>query len=401
MAEGTRHATRDHHGRRQRDPVLAQEPARSPKQLLRLSGESTMLQQTVARIAPLVPAERILIITGADQAEAAAAQLPDLPAANVVAEPCPRDTAACVGAGGQARGPVRPRGDDDRHAGRPRDRARRARSGKTVRAAVAVIDADPRRSSPSASSRPGPRPATATSSAASRWGRRRHPAASRGPVPREARPATAEQFLAAGRFAWNSGIFVWRARTILDALREHRPALAAALDRVGPALGYARRGRDDRPRVPPDGAGADRQGRDGTGPERPRARGPLRLERRRRLACAGRRWCPPTTQGNAIQGHVVARDTSGSIIISDDGGLVATLGVDDLVVVHSGKATLVARKDQLDKLKSVVEGLDRSGLGCVPVSLEGALKRTSWVAPGLGRTARGAARGRGWSCLDS
>ena len=47
----------------------------------------------------------------------------------------------------------------------------------------------------------------------------------------------------------------------------------------------------------------------------------------------------------------VARDTTNSIIISDDGGLVATLGVDDLVVVHSGKATLVARKDQLDKLK--------------------------------------------------
>ena len=41
--------------------------------------------------------------------------------------------------------------------------------------------------------------------------------------------------------------------------------------------------------------------------------------------------------GNAIQGHVVTRDTTHSIIISDDGGLVATLGVDDLVVVHSGQ----------------------------------------------------------------
>ncbi len=50
------------------------------------------------------------------------------------------------------------------------------------------------------------------------------------------------------------------------------------------------------------------------------------------------------TTGNAIQGNVVARDTTNSIIVSDDGGLVATLGVDDLVVVHSGKATLVARK---------------------------------------------------------
>ena len=67
--------------------------------------------------------------------------------------------------------------------------------------------------------------------------------------------------------------------------------------------------------------------------------------------------------GNAIQGNVVARDTTGSILISDDGGLVAVLGVDDLVVVHSGKATLVARKDQLDKLKALVEGLGEAGYG--------------------------------------
>ena len=52
-----------------------------------------MLQQTVARIKPLVPSDRILIVTGADQAEATRAQLPDLPARNVIAEPSPRDTA--------------------------------------------------------------------------------------------------------------------------------------------------------------------------------------------------------------------------------------------------------------------------------------------------------------------
>ena len=67
--------------------------------------------------------------------------------------------------------------------------------------------------------------------------------------------------------------------------------------------------------------------------------------------------------GNALQGHVVVRDTTNSIIISDDGGLVATLGVDDLVIVHSGRATLVARKDQLDKLKTLVEGLAEAGYG--------------------------------------
>src|SRR5262245_52559058 len=68
-----------------------------PKQLLQLFGERSMIQDTVDRIAPLVPPERILIITGADQAAGIREQLPEVPAANVIAEPCPRDTAPCVG----------------------------------------------------------------------------------------------------------------------------------------------------------------------------------------------------------------------------------------------------------------------------------------------------------------
>src|SRR5262249_25036048 len=67
-----------------------------PKQLLRLAGESTMLQQTVARVEHLVTPDRVVIVTGADQAEATRAQLPGLPVENVIAEPCPRDTAPCV-----------------------------------------------------------------------------------------------------------------------------------------------------------------------------------------------------------------------------------------------------------------------------------------------------------------
>ena len=60
---------------------------------------------------------------------------------------------------------------------------------------------------------------------------------------------------------------------------------------------------------------------------------------------------------------MLASDTTGSIIISDDGGLIATLGLDDLVVVQSGRATLVARRDQLDKLKALVESLGDKGYG--------------------------------------
>jgi mannose-1-phosphate guanylyltransferase len=332
-----------------------------PKQLLRLFGDGTMLQQTVERIAPLVPAERILIITGEDQAEGVRKQLPELPAANVVAEPCPRDTAACVGLAGKLVARSDPEGTmivmPADHVIEPGAVFR-----KTVRAAVAVIDADP-----SVFVTFGIKPT--------------RPETGYGYIERgqlleaidgialnrveqfreKPNRATAEQFLAEGRFAWNSGIFVWRARAILDALAEHRPTLAAALDRVGAALGTA--------------AEAETIAREYPLMERvPIDKAVMEQARNVRVLEVVYDWndvgdwralaalVPPDARGNTIQGDVLACETQGSIIVADD-GLIATLGVDDLVIVQSGGATLVARKSQLDQLKSVVEGLDRSGHG--------------------------------------
>src|SRR5947209_140438 len=113
-----------------------------PKQLLRLYGDATMLQQTVARIAPLILPERTWIITGADQAEAVRGQLPQIPAENIVAEPCPRDTAPCVGLAAQ----IIARQDPDGtmlvmpadHVIQPPETFR-----ATVRAAVSILEDDP------------------------------------------------------------------------------------------------------------------------------------------------------------------------------------------------------------------------------------------------------------------
>jgi mannose-1-phosphate guanylyltransferase len=332
-----------------------------PKQLLRLFGDGTMLQQTVERIAPLVPAGRIAVITGADQAEAVRAQLPELPAANVVSEPCPRDTAACVGLAATIVARSDPEGTmivmPADHVIEPGALFR-----NTVRAAVAIIDADP-----SAFVTFGIKPNRPETGygyiergepMATHEGIAVHRVAQFREKPDR---ATAEQFLAAGRFDWNSGIFVWRARAILDALAEHRPALAAALRRIGESLGTPQeaetiaREYPEMERVPIDKAVMEQ------------ARNVRVLEvvydwndvgDWRALAAL----VPPDAEGNTIQGDVLACDTRGSILIADD-GLIAALGVDDLVVVQSGGATLVARKAQLDRLKSVVEGLDKAGYG--------------------------------------
>jgi mannose-1-phosphate guanylyltransferase len=330
-----------------------------PKQLLRLVGDATMLEQTVARIMPLVPRERILIVTGADQAAATRATLADLPPGNVIAEPCPRDTAPCVGLAAAfvaRRDPtatmiVMPAD----HVIEPDDAFR-----ATVRAAVALVDDDP-----TVLVTFGIKPSHPETG----YGYiERGPLELRAGIPvhrvfqfRE-KPdrATAERFLAAGNFDWNSGIFVWRAATILDEIKAHRPALAQGLEPIALALGTA----DESAtlarlfprleRVPIDKAVMEH------------AANVLVLEVPYRWSDVGD-WralaslLDRDAAGNAVEGHVIALDTTGSILISDDGGLVAALGVHDLVIVHSGKATLVARKDQLDKLKSLVESLGDAG----------------------------------------
>ncbi len=249
-----------------------------PKQLLRLAGESTMLQQTVARVEHLVPPERVVVITGADQAEATRAQLPDLPAGNVVAEPCPRDTAPCVGL---AAGIVASRDPDGTmivmpadHVIEPVDAFR-----TTLHAAVSVIDEDPS--------------VLVTFGISPTHPETGYGYIERGPLLKHChgipiyrviqfreKPdrATAEQFLAAGTFLWNSGIFVWRARTILHELQAHRPRLAAALEPILDALGtpdeaHALAQHFHRlERVPIDKAVMEHAA------QRPRARGPVSLE---------------------------------------------------------------------------------------------------------------------------
>jgi mannose-1-phosphate guanylyltransferase len=68
-----------------------------PKQLIPLAGARSMLQDTVARVLPLVPPERLYVLTGPEHAAAIAAQLPELPAENILVEPTPRGTAPCLG----------------------------------------------------------------------------------------------------------------------------------------------------------------------------------------------------------------------------------------------------------------------------------------------------------------
>jgi mannose-1-phosphate guanylyltransferase len=279
-----------------------------------------------------------------------------------VAEPCPKDTAPCVGLAATIVVKKDPQGTmivmPADHVIRPD-----ATFLKTVKAALGVIDADP-----TAFVTFGIKPT--------------RPETGYGYIERgeflgtpdgialhrvkqfceKPNRATAERFLAEGQFGWNSGIFLWRAQAILDAIRTEKPALAAALDRIAAALGTPREAdvlAHEFPRMeraPIDKAVMEK------------AKNVRVLEVLYDWNDVGD-WRALTelvesdAQGNTTQGPVLAVDTKNSIIVADDGQLVATLGVDDLVIVQSAGATLIAKKDQLDKLKGLVEGLDKAGYG--------------------------------------
>lgn len=333
-----------------------------PKQLIPLFGDATMLQQTVARIAPLVPPERVWIITGEDQAEAVRDQLPEVPASHVIAEPCPRDTGPCVGL---AAAIVAHDDPDATLIVMPADHVIRPAETflKTIRVAVGLIDEDP-----TTFVTFGIRPTRAETGygyieRGEELGRPDGITLNRVVRFRE-KPdrATADQFLSTGRFSWNSGIFLWRAQTVLQALRTFRPKVGAGIDRIAQALGTPRAAEtlaQEFPaleKVPIDKAVMEHY---------PNVRvlevvydwndvGDWRS-----LA----ELLPQDPDGNTTQGPTHLMLTRNTIVINDDGRLIATLGVDDLVIVQSGGATLVARRDQLDKLKELVEGLDPAGFG--------------------------------------
>ena len=209
-----------------------------PKQLLRLHGDATMLQQTVARVSAMIPPERIFIITGADQAEAVREQLPELPPSNVVSEPCPRDTAPCVGLAATI---IAQRDPDATMIVMPADHVIKPVETflKTVRLAVSLIDQDP-----SAFVTFGIKPTRAETGygyiergepLGVMEGIAFHKVAQFREKPDA---ATAEMFLETGNFGWNSGIFLWRAQAILDALaresRHSRHTSAGSARRWGP-----------------------------------------------------------------------------------------------------------------------------------------------------------------------
>lgn len=212
-----------------------------PKQLLtRLFGPQTLLEQTARRIEPLIPPERTYVFTSALLERKIRRLLPQVPARQVVAEPAARNTAPSLGLAAHEILRCDPSGimvvlPSDHLIAKP------AAFRRALRAGVRWAGVEGR------SVLIGLKPTTAHtgygyihqgSSAAKLQGEKIHRVASFTEKPSA---AVAEKLLASGEYLWNGGMFVWRARTLLDNLERFNPEMAQDLGRIAEAGGVRSR----------------------------------------------------------------------------------------------------------------------------------------------------------------
>ena len=329
-----------------------------PKQLLSIASDDSMLRETLVRCADLAPPERTWIVTNERQAVDTRTEAPEIPADHVLAEPAMRNTAAAI-AWAAARiarvdanavmivlpadHVIRPAELFTRTFAAAAQRATDAGTLLTVGIeptgpatgygyietgdAVAEVDGFSVRAVKSFKEKPDAH--------------------------------TATRFLAAGGYLWNAGTFVWRATAFLEALKMHLPGHAAVLDAMEADLDAGRAPAAEVyerfENVPVDIGIMERADNvelipgefswDDVGSW-------LALDRLRER----------DAKGNVTSGDVVALETSNCIVIGRPDHVVATIDLDDLIIVSTPDATLVCPKDRAEDVKKIVEELRNRGL---------------------------------------
>jgi mannose-1-phosphate guanylyltransferase len=339
---------------------------RRGKQLLALDGHRTMIQQTVARLLPIAPPRHFWIVSNHDLRPAIVRQLPKLNPKQIVAEPVGRNTAPAIGLAAF----LLLRQDPDAvlglfpsdHVIADPDRYRET-LGRGIEVAAAgenivVLGIRPTRPETGY----GYIEAGAEDANGSLRVRR---------FTEKPDLARANQFLAAGNYFWNSGMFLWRADTLATALREHLPNTAPLLEKIAAAYGTRQFADTFRKLYPKCGnISIDYAVLE---PRSAKGEGQSRI------------FCLPSDFGwndlgswAALHEHHVAKakPAHGNLIVasgnfalnaSDNyihapGKFVAAIGVRNLVVVETDDALLITTLDQSQDVGKVVKHLDEKKL---------------------------------------
>ena len=326
----------------------------TPKQLLEIFGGKSLLRLAYERLAGLVPDDRILTCTSRSYADVVAAQLPELPAANILGEPVGRDSLNAVAWSAAV---LADRDPDAVVAMVTADQLISPTNEfqRSLGMAFDVVDQHP-----DALVTLGVVPTSPHTGYG--YLHRAAPLEGFDGVSRVAefkeKPArdVAETYLASGEYWWNAGMFVWQARTLLDQLQALLPDTAAkmerivadpeAIDEVFPTL---QRISVDYAVMEPVSKGATSAFVVAVGLQVSwrDVGGYLSLAEELTLDSAG----------NRIDGRTVSLDTNGCVVVNavPEGHVVATLGLRDTLVVHTAQATLVAALDQSERVRELVE----------------------------------------------
>lgn len=329
-----------------------------PKQVLRLMGERTLYQMAIDRLTPMMPPERIIVITTADLADTLESQAPEIPAANIVVEPEGRGTAPVIGLGALM--------------------AEQRAGGEAVIACLTadhyIRDVEKFRSVLSTAAQVAVDGAIVTLGIAPTFAstgfgyiqRGRARAALRGfevyevaQFKEKPDADVAAQFVADGMHSWNSGMFVWSTRRVRAEFERQLPETAAGLSQIGAALGTPAEGEtllrlwpsiprqtidygimegaDDVAVIPIDIGWSD----------------------------VGS-WAslldilPPDECGNVVlDAQHYGIDTERTLVCGER--LVATIGLRDTIIVDTPDALLVCTAERAQDVRQVVERLQKNG----------------------------------------
>jgi len=319
-----------------------------PKQFLTIAGERPMIAETAARLEGLIPPERTIVVAGASQIELVREALPDLPEENLLIEPVGRNTLPCVAL---AAFEIRRRSPDAVQIVLPADHVIEPHSAfrESLEQAAALA------AEGTGLVTFGMHPTfAATGYGYIETGQSHgdHGAMSVRRFVEKPNADVAQDFLASGRFLWNSGIFVWSTASICAELAQHAPLVTAALADAGSA---------DLAEIYP---GLPAESVDVGIMEKADRVYVLPIEYR--WSDVGS-WAalPDVHEQDANDntvtggGRLVAEDATGCVVYGDSDKLTALIGVQDLIVVHSDGATLVCPRDRAQDVKKIVEELKR------------------------------------------
>ncbi|HKB89171.1 MAG TPA: sugar phosphate nucleotidyltransferase [Opitutaceae bacterium] len=329
-----------------------------PKHLLPIVGDTPMLAQTISRIAPLVAAKNIFVITNTQQGDAVREVCASLPPENIVMEPVGRDTAAAVGLAALL---VKRRNPDAVFAVLPADHV--IKDEKAYQATLA------RAFSVAASGNylvtigiPPTEPATGFGYI--QVGEKLDNKSFK--VKRFVeKPAleVAEGYLASGDYLWNGGMFIWSVAAVEAALSASAPDLKKAIDAIAAEVSTGRAIQDvlgkvysTLPKISVDYAIMEK------------ATNVVVVPAEFDWDDVGSwpaiaRHHTADADGNVVQGDAIVEQGSGNIVVSAKGHLTAVLGVDDLIIVHTADATLVCHKSKAQDIKVLLKRLETNALG--------------------------------------